>query len=155
MAKLNLSIKNVEVQKRDDFSPLPDGQYNVVVAKADVKETKAGGAGLNVGYQVTDGDHKGRMIFDFVNIEHSNPEVIRIGLERLATIAWATGITKDTIDDSDELINKLPFSIVIKNEESNGYKNVRVKAILRTAPIEPKGPSTTTSTATKKPWAKN
>ena len=156
MAKLGISLKNVEVQQGRDFAPIPDGQYSVVVAKAEVKETKAGGHALNVGYQVTDGEFKGRMIFDFINIEHTNPEVIRIGMERLATIAWATGLNKETIDDSDELINKTPFGIVIKNEESNGYKNIRVKAILRTAPVAPTpsmAAKTTAATATKKPWA--
>ena len=153
MAKLGLSIKNVEVNKQD-FSPIPDGKYNVVVAKADVKESKSGGHYLNVGYQITDGDFKGRMIFDIVNIAHSNPEVVRIGMERLATIAWATGHEKDSVDDTDDLINKKPFSISVKNEESNGYNNVRVKSIVRTAPIEAKKEEVKTATATKKPWSK-
>lgn len=151
MAKLNLSIKNVEVNKQD-YSAIPDGKYNVVVAKADVKESKAGGHYLNVGYQIVDGDFKGRIIFDIVNIAHSNPEVVRIGMERLATIAWATGHEKDSVDDTDDLINKLPFSISIKSEEKDGYTNMRVKSIVRTAPIESKKEEVKPA-ATKKPWA--
>lgn len=151
MARLNLSIKNVEVNKQD-YSPVPDGKYNVVVAKADVKESKSGGHYLNVGYQVVDGDFKGRIIFDIVNIQHSNPEVVRIGMERLATIAWATGHEKDSVDDTDDLINKLPFSISVKTEEKDGYTNMRVKSIVRTAPIEAKKEEVKPA-ATKKPWA--
>lgn len=151
MAKLGLSIKNVEV-KKNDFSPIPDGKYSVVVAKADVKESKSGGAYINFGYQVVDGDFKGRIIFDIVNIQHSNPEVVRIGMERLATIAWATGHEKDSVDDTDDLVNKLPFEISVKNEEKDGYQNIRVKSIVRVAPIQPKA-EVKQATATKKPWA--
>jgi len=152
MAKLNLSIKNVEVQQGKTFETLPDGRYSVVVAKADVKESKAGGHYINFGYQVVDGDHKGAMVFDIVNINHSNPEVVRIGMERLATVAWATGHTKDTVEDSDELINKLPFEVSVKTEEKDGYKNLRVKSIVRTAPLEEK--KTDTKATVKKPWNK-
>lgn len=152
MAKLGLSLKNVKVQKLNDYSALPDGKYSVVVAKADVKQSKAGGHYLNVGYQVVDGDHKGRIVFDIVNIEHSNPEVVSIGMERLATIAWATDLGKDSVDDTDDLINKTPFDIMIKTEEKDGYTNTRVKAILRTAPIKPVETKTEAKKAT--PWKK-
>lgn len=145
MAKLNLSIKEVNKQ---DFSPIPDGKYNVVIARIDVKESKSGGHYLSVGYQVMDGDFKGRVIFDNVNVAHSNPDVVRIGMERLATIAWATGHTGDSIDDTDDLVNKKQFSIAVKNEEKDGYTNVRVKSIVRTEPVEP----SSTKSEVKRPW---
>jgi hypothetical protein len=155
MAKLNLSLKNVETQT-NDFSPIPDGQYTVVVSKAEVKETKAGGAAVNLAYQIVDGDHKNRIVFDFINIDHpTSQDAVKIGLQRLKTVAFATGLEADHIADTDDLIGKNPFGIIVKNEEKNGYKNTRVSAILRLSPVSAPAPKAETKTmAMSKPWKK-
>lgn len=151
MAKLGLSLKGVELQKAGtgEFTIVPSGTYTVNVGSVEVKETKNGHA-LILGYKILDGEHAGKMIKDFLNIVNPSADAQRIALERLATVAWATNLGKDTVDDSDELLGKEPFEIFVAQEDNGEYKNMRVKAVITTRSLEEK-------TAPKKPaspWKK-
>jgi len=138
MAKLNLNLKNVEAKQTPNYSALPKGTYTVVVSSADVKETKSGGHALNVAYKVAAGEHEGRLVFDFLNIQNKSPEAQRIAHERLKTIMWSTGLDGDTLEDSDDLLGKEPFDIIVAVEEYEGREQNRVKAVICTRSLEAK-----------------
>lgn len=156
MSGLNLSLKGVEIQKPStgsSYSLVPAGTYKVVVGKTEVKETKTGGSAVILGYRVVDGDQEGKLIKDFVNVVNANPEAARIGLQRLATVAFATGFAKDQIGDSDELLNLEPFEVVVTVQDDGEYQNNRVKAVLCTRDVTKKAAAPVAKTVTKKPWA--
>lgn len=153
MSTLNLSLKGIEIQKpASGYALVPEGAYNVVVGKTEVKETKSGGAAVILGYKIIDGEHEGQLIKDFVNVQNANPEAARIGMQRLATVAFATGYEGSEIKDSDDLLDLQPFQVVVTVKDDGEYKNNNVKAVLVTRDVTVK--KTAPSTAAKKPWSK-
>ena len=63
-----------EVPNAENFDPLPPGWYGVIVEKADVVDTKAGGGKrLKVEFCVTDEDHSNRRVFGFVQHQERKP----------------------------------------------------------------------------------
>lgn len=151
MAKLNLSLKGIEPSKPSGYALLPEGTYKVVVGKTEAKETKSGGGAVILGYQIVEGEHEGKLIKDFLNVQNANPEASRIGMQRLATVAFATGFKGTEIGDSDELLNLEPFEVVVSVKDDGEYKNNNVKAILVLRDVSAKPASA--KAATKKPWA--
>ena len=161
MAGLNLSLKGVEVEKpksTNSYWLVPEGRYKVVVGKTEVKETKTGGAAVVLGYKILEGEFEGKLIKDFVNVKNANPKAEEIGQQRLATVAYATGFDKDSIADSDDLLNLQPFEVYVSVEDDGEFKNNKVKAVLCTRDVSAKKPvspaQATTKPATKKPWEK-
>lgn len=157
MAGLNLSLKGVEVQKAQsggNYSLVPAGTYRVVVGKTEVKETKTGGSAVILGYKVLDGEHEGKLIKDFLNVVNANPTAAQIGMQRLATVAFATGLQADKINDSDDLLSLEPFEVVVTVQDDGEYQNNRVKAVLVTRDVTAKKAAVAPSkVVTKKPWA--
>ena len=93
-------------EMRDD-SPLPVGKYFLETEMAEVKETKNGeGVGcyvqFNVIGHVDDQSHKGRKLFVWFNLRHSNEKAQKIGNAEFAALGRAIG--KPIVQDSDELI---------------------------------------------------
>ena len=123
-------------ENRGDFKPLPDGEYTIIVDKMDVHPTSTGGVGLKTTYQVVDGNYKGRLIFDFINVENKNPTAEAIGRRRVAEISYAVGFA-DVADDTDLLLFK-PFSVAVgsKKETYQGQEQVKniIKKIFFTKP---------------------
>ena len=155
MAKLNLSLSNVEMEKpKSEFWTVPAGKYTVKVGKAEIKETRNGGAAVIFGYEIQDGEYAGKLIKDFVNIINQNPEAQRIGLQRLKTVAFATGFEGSNLDDTDQLIGKESFEVVVDVKEQQvddkTYNNNVINAVLVTRDVTKK--AAPTSTAAKKPW---
>jgi hypothetical protein len=152
MAKLNLSLKGIELSKPSSgYALVPEGTYKVIVGKTEAKETKSGGGAVILGYQIVEGEHEGKLIKDFINVVNANPEASRIGMQRLATVAFATGFKGTEIGDSDELVNLEPFEVVVAVKDDGEYKNNNVKAILVLRDVSAK--PAPAKAATKKPWA--
>lgn len=153
MAKLGLDLSAVKISTGSDFSIVPTGKYNVVVGSAEVKDTKNGSA-LVIGYKIIDGEHEGKMVKDFLNIVNPSADAQRIAMERLATISWATDIGGSKLNDSDELLNKTPFEIVVEQVDDGEYKNMKIKAVICTRYLSVTPPPAATI-AKAKPWAKS
>ncbi len=139
MAKLNLSLNDVKIQtgSTSQFSIVPTGKYTVVVGSADVGSTK-NGSSLIVGYAIVEGEHEGKLIKDFLNIVNTSAEAQRISLERLATIAWCTNapMVKGVLADTDDLIGKEAFEVLVEQVDDGEYKNMKIKAVICTRNLE-------------------
>jgi len=155
--KLGLDLSSVEVKAASGYNVVPTGEYDVVVSKAELKETKSGGTMLILGYEVQSGDQAGKTIKHTMNIVNQSAEATRIGLETLKRVAIATGHKNpNKIADTDELINKNPFLVIVEETvNKQGYPENRIKAIVKTsveADTSFEAPKTSAPT-TKKPWA--
>jgi hypothetical protein len=158
MAKLNLSLADVKVNtgSGNGFSIVPTGKYEVVVGSADVGDTK-NGKSLIVGYAIVSGEHEGKLVKDFLNIVNPSAEAQRISHERLATIAWATNapLKNGSLEDSDDLLGKDKFEILVEQVDDGEYKNMKIKAVICTrdlsAPVVPVKPAAKMN----QPWKKN
>src|SRR6478752_6165586 len=86
-SKINLDLTNTPAESGSIFSKVPAGQYKVVVAFSQFKDgKKAGAAGLQVGYMIEEGPHKGKMVQDYINIMNENEDAVKIGHSRLRRI---------------------------------------------------------------------
>lgn len=105
------------------FEPLPEGWYNVTIAGAELKSTKAGnGQYIALKYQVTGPTMQGRVVFGNLNIKNPNQKAEEIGREQLGQIMRATGLAKVT--DTDMLIGgQLAIKLSIQRSEQYGDSN--------------------------------
>ena len=64
MAWINTDeIKEEERPAGGDFTPIPEGDYDVVIAKIDDKTTAKGGKMLATGFQVVSGEYTNRWVW--------------------------------------------------------------------------------------------
>lgn len=86
-----------------EFTPLPEGWYDVVVKSSELKPTKDGsGQYISLRLTVEGPTHAGRGIFTNLNITNRSPDAERIGRSQLRTILELSGI--DEFSDTDQLI---------------------------------------------------
>ena len=112
MAKFNFNANAVELNEQDDGAyqskydqPIPEGEYLAEVVETDIRETKKkNGYYTLVKWEVAEGDHLGRWLFEYHN--HANPskKAVEIAERNLKKICNAFGI--DGFDDTDELMGK-------------------------------------------------
>ena len=116
MASLSFSTANQD--EMEDFTVIPVGQYNAQIVKSEIKDTKSGdGKRLNLQFKIIDGDCKGRIIFNGLNIANPNPVAVEISLKELTSICKACG--KNEIEDSAEL-HGIPLTIHVKIKAAQG-----------------------------------
>jgi hypothetical protein len=116
------------VDTTDNFQPLPEGEYRMLVASAEEKRTKDGtGLGLNVKYEVVEGQHKGRSVFHWINLQNKSKVAEEIGHKELARLCLACKI--ETPRAPSDFCGKL-IKVSLKVEEYNGEKKNAVKAII-------------------------
>ena len=119
--KLDFNADEVEVVD-DDFSPLPPGNYPVIVESSEFKETRAGnGKFLLLQLMVIDGKGKNRKLFDRLNLENPNPQAVEFAKQQLASLCSAMG--KQKIADSAELHDNPIVARVEIQKGSDGYED--------------------------------
>jgi hypothetical protein len=158
---------NYETQ---DNSPVPPGNYPVVVEKAEVKTTKRGdGNYLWLQLSITGDNHANRKLFTNINLKNPSQEAERIGRSELASLGKAIGLT--AIRDSGELIDRaLIVHVKVKDDQNEvtAFKPLdgsrssapaqRPAASRPAQPVKQPAASPSSSTATsapkKMPWSK-
>lgn len=107
-------VANTDENKEtlDDYSPLPSGTYNAMIVKSEFKKTKAGdGMYLQLNVKVIEGDYKGRMVFERLNLNNPNPVAVEIANKTLNTICLACNAFG--VEDSEEL-HGIPMTIKVR-----------------------------------------
>jgi hypothetical protein len=135
--------EKIEVQA---FDPIPDGWYPMIVEKVTIKDTKPKEDGSKPGkianfqLKVTEGEHKGRVVFEALNIRNSSETAQRIAWEQLSAMFKACGKGGNNLS----VLVQCECMVRIKTEPAqNGYdaKNKVArngyKAIVGTTPAEP------------------
>lgn len=152
-----------------DRDPFPANTYPLELTESDVVPTKAGtGQLFKFTAQVTDGDHKGRLVWGQMNLQNANPTAQEIGQSEFRALREVTGVLAP--DDTQDLHFK-QFMAVVDIEPAKGdYKaknqiNWRKTAKLleggdqtpagKSAPTAaPAAKATTAAPAAKRPWGK-
>ena len=136
-----------------NFEPLHAGWYQVTIAGAELKTTKAGtGEYISVRYDVVAPTHQGRVVFGNLNIKNPNPKAEEIGRQQLGNLMRAIGLAN--VSDTDQLIGgNCSIKLSIRKSEQYGDNNdVKAwKAIEGGAVPTPAAKPETSSSA---PWAK-
>lgn len=98
-----------QVKPAQAIEVMPIAWYPVTITASELKDTsKKNGQMLALEMTVVSGDHKGRKIFDNLNIVNSNAQAVEIAYATLSAISHATGVIK--VDDSQQLHN-IPFEV--------------------------------------------
>ena len=88
--------------KMGGFEPIPAGWYLAEVVKSEMKDTAAGtGKYLTCQLKVVEGEHKGRYLFNLMNLVNPNQTAVEIAQKELASLCEACEL--DEIEDSTEL----------------------------------------------------
>jgi hypothetical protein len=140
---------NSDYDAPTDFEIIPEGtEVRMKCTEAEDKETSTGGEMVSCTFQIVEGEHKGRKIFDQLNLVNPNPTTVEIAQRTLSAICHATG--KMHVSDSEEL-HLIPMMIQVKiKPPKNGYGESNAIAYLppergavaRAAKPTPAGPAT-------------
>lgn len=85
------------------YEPLPEGNYNATITKAELKPTSDGtGEMIKLRLDITGPSHQGRVIFSNLNIKNASAKAEEIGRQQLGDIMRAIGLSKVT--DTDQLV---------------------------------------------------
>lgn len=142
MAKLGTTFDASSVDPTMPFEALPPGQYLVQIVASEMRPTRDGsGQYLWLELDVLDGDHKGRKLFDRLNLVNANPMAVEIAQRTLSAICHAAG--KLQVQDSDEL-HLIPMMVDVKvRPPKNGYdasNKIRYLPLEETSP-QPQRPT--------------
>jgi hypothetical protein len=113
-----------EHEASQDFSPLPSGEYPVMITDSDVKPTKRGdGSYLELTLQVIDGPMKGRLAWARLNIDNPSAKAVEIANRELKSICEAIGITQQVTDSA--VLHNRPMIARIEYVKADGVKTQR------------------------------
>lgn len=171
MAKMNLDLSKASVAT--GFTTVPSGVYSTKIVSANPKETAKGGFYLEIGFQITDGEHSGKTVADRLNIVNANPDTQSWALNNLKTIMTVGGHKNpNMLVDTDELLG-LELKVTIEasegeydgkktvNNNFKGYFKAEKTAVAVAKPVEKKvepvavveAPKTASMSEQKFPWS--
>lgn len=135
---INLSTVNLDgVDPNVAFDPLPAGWYNVMIVNSEMKPNgpnakDPNGQQMELTFQVLDGEHAGRKLFDRLNLVNINPTATEIAFKTLKAIYNSIGKAK--VNDSAEM-HGIPLKAKVKlkpaegqysaNNEIQGYDHIQ------------------------------
>lgn len=102
------------------YDLLPKGDYLCMAIASELKpNSKRTGDYLQITFEVLDGPHKGRKIWDRLNIRNANKTAEKIAMEQLNALCLAVNVMH--LSDSDQLHN-LPVTLKVDIEAGkDGY----------------------------------
>lgn len=146
------------IAPREDFSPIPTAEYPAQIIDSDLKPTKANtGHYLELTFEVTDGEYKGRRVWSRLNLDNPNPKAVEIAQRDLSAICHAVG--KLQVSDSQELHYK-PMVIRVEYVEPDARRTSPTNEIKAFKALSGGAPSAAAPTASAPgavvgapPWA--
>ena len=147
MALLPNTYNPNEHEASQDFSPLPSGEYPVMIIDSDIKPTKRGdGSYLELTMQVIDGPMKGRLAWARLNIDNPSAKAVEIANRELKSICEAIGQVEQVTDST--VLHNRPMVARIEYVKADGVKTQKdsneVKAYKKLEGFAP-GPAANTA----------
>jgi len=108
------------IEPQSAFKPLPTGTYTAVISASEERKTQSGnGSYLRLTLQIVDGEHKGRQLFENLNLDNPNPQAVEIAQQTLSSICHAVGVMQP--DDSADLHDKpLTITVITRKRKDTG-----------------------------------
>lgn len=128
------SLHNFDASQVDpavSFEPIPAGKYIAAITDSELKPTKTGGGKyLQLSFQVTEGEYRGRLLWSRLNIENHNEMTVKIARAELSAICRAVGVMAPR--DSVELHNvPIEITVGLKRRDDNGEFTNTIKGYAR------------------------
>ena len=143
MADLGFNFDSDSVEAAPGFALIPAGDYQAVIARTEIKQTKKGdGRYISATIEIVDQVCNGRLLWDNINFDNPNATAMKIAQQTLKAICTAVGIK--SLRDTSELENKpLIVTIGVKRNDYRGEDENVIKA------YKPSGGTVATPTAAK------
>ena len=101
------------------FVPVPEGVYNLVIEKSEIKKSKANNDLLSLSFRIDDGEYEKRKLFTNLNLEHANATVVEIAKKQLHALLILCGLKQ--LEHPDDLIGQtLSVKVVVKKRTDTG-----------------------------------
>ncbi len=159
MASLNGEFDASQVEPSAPLEAVPPGEYVAQIKNSEMKPTKKKdqhgnpvGNYLQLDFEITEGDYKGRMFFARLNLDNPNQTAVEIANRELSSICHAVGVLK--VRDSSQLHYKRMI-VRLDVEKSEGYEASNVVKAYK--PIDGQAPVATASASAgggKPAWAR-
>jgi hypothetical protein len=142
-----------QVEEGTHFDVLPVGTYVAQVIDASVSQPKSGdGHQVSLTWQITEGEHEGRYVWQRITLVHSSVQATKIGRAQFKDLCVATGVSEQVTDVGVFKFTPCRIKVGIEQDKQGIYpdKN-RVSRIL---PLEdPKAGSKNEPKVVAKPAA--
>ena len=104
------------------FTPIPEGDYEVVIVKSTNKPTKTGnGSYLELQCQVVSGEHAKRVLWARLNLKNPSSAAVEMAKRELSSICHATGVLRPKCKEE---LHNIPMIVhVVQVEGRNGMQN--------------------------------
>lgn len=158
MASLGFTVNASDLPEDNagDYSPVPAGDYDVVIKDAEIRTTKSGtGQYIALRLDITGPSHEGRVIWSNLNIKNDSQKAEEIGRQQLGQVMRAVGLP--SLQDTDQLIGgNLGVKLTIRKSEEWGDSNEvkAYKAAKTGSAAKPAQPSASAPAASTPPWMK-
>lgn len=124
-----------KVEPNAPMTPVPKGDYTVIIESDEVKVTKKGdGKYLKLTMQIIDGEYKGRKLWDQLNLWNPSKQASVIAQQTLSAICHAVGILVPV--ESSRLHNK-PMRVSVICKEFEGKLQNEVKGYSKVGEAPP------------------
>lgn len=119
--KAQLAQEGKLEEYKQGAKPIPVGtKIQGHIDTAEESDTRAGGTRLRVSVKIVKPEQfAGRYVNEGFNIDHENPDTVRIAFEGLTKLSMATGLD-DLIDEPKELLGRAVQCEVRNHDEYNG-----------------------------------
>lgn len=136
------------------YQPLEAGEYLVACVEAEMKQTKDGnGAYIACQFQIQEGKHEGRKVFQNFTIANQSEKATQIGRGQIKSFLIASGAKTFNLATPSDMCGKVCIAkVAIEKSEQYGDKNkiTSFKATTTTTVNQSVPSSSMTSTPTKK-----
>jgi hypothetical protein len=122
-----------------DLVPVPAGRYPAHIVEAEVRDAANGnGNYLWTVFEITEGQYKGRKVFQNVTIHNASQQAVEIGQRLMTDIYTACGITGPT-RSIDVLLHKpIKIRVNIRRDPNGEYQDSNRVTAARPYDFEPK-----------------
>lgn len=151
MSGFGFSYSDHQEQTGGDFEPVPPGQYEVIIDRAEQVKTKGGDDNLKVTFKVLGGDYDGRLVFENFVYGHPNEKVANIARSKMAAICRVMGKEANTADEFVGAVLNAKISVQPKKGEYPASNRLD-RVIEGKGANAGDGQSQSAPTVTKKPW---
>jgi len=111
-----IDLNGIDTSESRKYPALPAGQYRVMITSAGYAQTASGnGYRIPLELSVLSGEHRGRTLFEGLNVVNQNETAQQIGRQRLAEILDALGIDRDAFTDTKQIEGKAVLAAVSRS----------------------------------------
>jgi len=158
-----VDLRNKGYDSKEDYGtygtpePVPIDDYKVMIVQSEDFDTKSGtGVRTQLVFEIIEGPHKGRKLFENLNLINENPIAVRIARAELSAICVACGGLKP---QATEELHHIPMIAKVgqkKREDTGDMQNTikKFSALNTETAAAATAPAAKAEDARQAPWKK-